>query len=109
MREDPDELTKCAENFRVLTKFGYSRQCIKCIQNFQDFEVSDCQYLNFGYYDISLFLFSKVKKQSRGIRFNDDNEIFTALEQAIDTLKKEDLLRLIYSNALMLKDSTLKK
>ena len=55
------------------------------------------------------FLFPKVKKQFHGIRFNDGNEMFTAFEQAIDSLKKEDFLRLIYSNALMLKDSTLKK
>ena len=55
------------------------------------------------------FLFPKAKKQLRGIRFNDDNEMLTALEQAIDSLTKEDFRRLIYSNALMLKDSTLKK
>ena len=36
------------------------------------------------------FLFPKLKKQFRGIRFNDDNEILTALEQAIDSLTKED-------------------
>ena len=29
------------------------------------------------------FLFSKLKKQLRGIRFNDDNEMVTAFEQAI--------------------------
>ena len=55
------------------------------------------------------FLFPKVKKQLRDIRFNDDNEIVTALEQTIDTFKKEDFRRLVYANALMLKDSTLKK
>ena len=31
-----------------------------------------------------------MKKQLRGIRFNDDNEMLTALEQAIDSLTKED-------------------
>ncbi|CAF1403876.1 unnamed protein product [Rotaria sp. Silwood1] len=36
------------------------------------------------------FLFPKLKKQLRGIRFNDDNEMLTALEQAIDSLTKED-------------------
>ena len=36
------------------------------------------------------FLFAKLKKQLRGIRFNDDNEMVTALEQAIDSLTKED-------------------
>ena len=36
------------------------------------------------------FLFPKVKKQFRGIRFNDDNEMLTALERAIDSLTKED-------------------
>ena len=36
------------------------------------------------------FLFPKLKKQFRGIRFNDDNELLTALEQAIDGLTKED-------------------
>ena len=36
------------------------------------------------------FLFSKLKKQLRSIRFNDDNEMLTALEQAIDSLTKED-------------------
>ena len=35
------------------------------------------------------FLFPKLKKQLRGIRFNDDNEMLTALEQAIDSLTKE--------------------
>ena len=37
-----------------------------------------------------LFLFRKLKKQLHGIGFNDDNEILTALEQAIDGLTKED-------------------
>ena len=37
------------------------------------------------------FLFQKLKKQFRGIRFSYDNEILTALEQAIDSLTKEDL------------------
>ena len=36
------------------------------------------------------FLFPKRKKQLRGIRFNDDNEMVTALEQTIDSLTKED-------------------
>ena len=36
------------------------------------------------------FLFAKLKKQVHGIRFNDDNEMLTALEQAIDSLTKED-------------------
>ena len=31
-----------------------------------------------------------MKKQLRGIRFNDDNEMLTAFEQAIDSLTKED-------------------
>ena len=35
------------------------------------------------------FLFPKLKKQLRGIRFNGDNEILTALEQAIDSLRIE--------------------
>ena len=55
------------------------------------------------------FLFAKVKKQLHGIRFNDDNEVLTSFEQAIDSLTKEDFRRLVYSNALMLKDSTWKK
>ena len=53
------------------------------------------QYQNPPYSpDLSLcdfFLFPKLKKQLRGIRFNDDNEMLTALEQAIDSLTKEDL------------------
>ena len=43
--------------------------------------------------DLSLcdfFLFRKLKKQFRGIRFNDDNEMVTVFEQAIDSLTKED-------------------
>ena len=54
------------------------------------------------------FLFPKVKKQFRGIQFNDGSEMFTAFEQAIDCLTREDFRRLVYSNTLMLKDSTLK-
>ena len=46
-------------------------------------------------------LFPKLKKQLLGIRFNDDHEIQTALEQAIDSLTKEDFRRLVYSNAQM--------
>ena len=52
------------------------------------------------------FLFAKVKKHLRGIRFNDDNEIWTAFKQAFDTLAKEDFPWLVYSNALMLKEKT---
>ena len=37
------------------------------------------------------FLFPKLKKQLCGIRFKDDNEMLTALEQVIDSLTKEDL------------------
>ena len=55
------------------------------------------------------FLFPKLMKQFHGIRFNDDNEMLIAFEQTIDSLTKEDFRRLVYSNALMLKDSTLKK
>ena len=36
------------------------------------------------------FLFPKLKKQLCGIRFNDDSEMLTALEQVIDSLMKED-------------------
>ena len=36
------------------------------------------------------FLFPKLKKQLRDIRFNDDNEMVTAFEEAIDSLTKED-------------------
>ena len=35
-------------------------------------------------------MFPKLKKQLRAIRFNDNNEMQTALEQAIDSLTKED-------------------
>ena len=49
------------------------------------------------------------KKRLGGIRFNDDNEMLTAFEQAFDILTKEDFRRLVYSNALMLKDKTWKK
>ena len=38
------------------------------------------------------FLFPQLnKKQLRGTRFSDDNEMLTAFEQAIDSLTKEDL------------------
>ena len=47
------------------------------------------------------FLFRKLKKQIRGIWFNDDSEMFTSFEQAIDSLTKEDFRRLVYSNAQM--------
>ena len=67
------------------------------------------QYQNPAYsLDLSpsdFFLFAKPKKQLRSIRFNDDNEMVTALEQAIDSLKKEGFKklfrRLAYSNAQM--------
>jgi histone-lysine N-methyltransferase SETMAR len=36
------------------------------------------------------FLFPKLKNQLRGIQFDDDNAMLTALEQAIDSLTKED-------------------
>ena len=52
------------------------------------------QYENAAYSpDLSpcdFFLFPKLKKQLRSIRFNDDSEMLTALEQAIDSLTKED-------------------
>ena len=52
------------------------------------------QYENIAYSpDLSpcnLSLFGKLKKQLPGIRFNDDNEMVTALEQVIDSLTKED-------------------
>ena len=35
------------------SKFGYSRQCTKCIHCFLNCRVSECQYPNFGYYDTS--------------------------------------------------------
>ena len=51
------------------------------------------QYQNAAYSpDLSrcdFFSFQKLKKQLRGIRFNDDNEMITALEQATDSLTKE--------------------
>ena len=41
------------------------------------------------------FLFPKLeKKQFHGIRFNDDNEMLTAIEQAIDSHTKEDFKNL---------------
>ena len=53
------------------------------------------QYENAAYSpDLSpcdFFLFLKLKKQLRDIRFNDDNEMLTAFEQPIDSLTKEDL------------------
>ena len=61
------------------------------------------------------FLLPKLKKQLRGIPFNDDNEILTALEQASDSLMKKILKTVCEAdlfectNALMLKDSTMKK
>ena len=52
------------------------------------------QYENTAYSpDLSpcnFFLCEKLKKQLRGIRFDDDNEMLTALEQAIDSFTKED-------------------
>ena len=36
------------------------------------------------------FLFPKLKKQFRGIRFNADNEMLTALGKAIDSLTQGD-------------------
>ena len=52
------------------------------------------QYQNPAYSpDLSLcdfFLFLKLKQQPLGIRFNDDDEILTALERAVDTLMKDD-------------------
>ena len=52
------------------------------------------QYENAAYSpDLSpcdFFLFSKLKKEFRSIRFNDDNEMLTYFEQAIDSLTKED-------------------
>ena len=63
------------------------------------------QYENAAYSpDLSpcdFFLFLKLKKQLHGIRFNGDNEMPTAFEQAIDSLTKEDFRRLVYSNAQM--------
>ena len=43
--------------------------------------------------DLSLckcFLFPKLKTQLRGIQFDDDNAMLNALEQAIDSLTKDD-------------------
>ena len=61
------------------------------------------------------FLFPKPKKQLHGIRFNDDNEVVTTLEQVIDSPRKK-ILKTFWktglfecTNVLMLKDSTLKK
>ena len=52
------------------------------------------QYQNSPYSpDLSpcdFFLFLKLKKQLGDIQFNDDNEMLTTLEQAIDSLMKED-------------------
>ena len=52
------------------------------------------QYQNLPYSpDLSpcdFFSFPKVKKQLRGIWFNDDNEMVTTFEQAINSLTKED-------------------
>ena len=62
-----------------------------------------------GWSPCEFFLFPKLKKQLRGIRLNDDNETVTAFEEAVDSLTREDFRRLVYSNTLMLKDSTLKK
>ena len=63
------------------------------------------QYQNSAYSpDLSpcdFFLFPKLRIQFRGIRFNASNEMLTALEQAIDSLTKEDCRGLVYSNAQM--------
>ena len=52
------------------------------------------QYQNAAYSpDLSpcdFFLFPKLKKRLHSIRFNDDHEMLTALEQVIDSLTKED-------------------
>ena len=54
------------------------------------------QYENAAYspdlspYDFFFLLFPKLKKQLHGVRFNDDNEMLAALEQAIDSLTKGD-------------------
>ena len=77
------------------------------------------QYQNAAYppnlRSCDFFLFPKLKKQLHGIRFNDDNEMVTTLEQAIDSPRKK-ILKIVSktglfecTNALMLKDSTLKK
>ena len=51
------------------------------------------QYQNLSYSpDLSpcdFFLFPKPKKQLRGIRFNDDNEMVTALEQVIESHQRQ--------------------
>ena len=53
------------------------------------------QYQNAAYSpdlrSCDFILFPKLKKQLHDIRFNDDNEMLTAFEQAIDSLAKEDL------------------
>ena len=62
-----DVVIKCAENIqhsRALTKFGYSRQCTKCIPYFLNCKVSECQYPNFGYYDISRDLSPRLESLS---------------------------------------------
>ena len=43
-----------------------------------------------GLSSCDFFLFPKLKKQLRGVQFNDDNEMLAAVEQAIDSLTKED-------------------
>ena len=52
---DSDVAIKSAENIqqsRVLTKFGYSRHCTKCIQNFQNSRVlTKFGYRRLRYYD----------------------------------------------------------
>ena len=50
MRAGSDEVTKCAEifqNFRVLTKFGYSRQCTKSRRNFPVLRKFGYQHLRY--------------------------------------------------------------
>ena len=37
-----------------------------------------------------LFLFPKLKKQLRGIQFGDDNAMLNVLEEAIESLTKDD-------------------
>ena len=54
--------------------------------------VEQCQNLPYSS-DLSpcdFFLFPKMKKQLRDIRLNDDNEMLTVFDQAIDSLTKED-------------------
>ena len=63
------QCTKCIQNFqnsRVLTKFRYSRQCTKFIPNFLNCKVSECQYPNIGYYDLS----QNVRVSNFGIFFS---------------------------------------